>query len=652
MKSWSTSEIFSSKVIYDIERKQYVGVFLKTFLRFWDADTVDINKNKKFKLTKPIHELVNVNVNRVRKTLVVYEDGTCESLESALQSRSEKKISRKKTSEEQQIENIQVSNGFFSFIKTVGHEKLFCFSKIDEETLRPLEKAKTAKLARPGQNVKLMGCVAIAGRAENSNPFLITIWSDNKLFKRILSVDDDNSPSIGTLHATLGTINAKKELAVTPISEDCVAIYACKDDDDGSCVILYNIKYKFVQSRIPFKVYLPNFNIWSYRRNIFLAMGEQLSVIRFRIAIDLLSTLVGSQCDLNVDILMEKEMINEDLHFEENLEFDEDQTEIKGMEFRPPFNHDFRRPLLSKAKPIVGAEEIVDTLNEIYREEIVVDVKHSQQSTEPLQDQLVSNVDEVYPGLSENFELLCSQLENCGHSEIEITDRVIPLLIKTNRTEDIGLLLKKYNHISEHMLTKVLKFILSCEGNGENISAALLPKNEEMEFDIVQTPEKKVSNANVFLNTNQDERRDVLVSVLSSSFDSQTMSKFLRREITLNEMIKLTEEICRMLTVSSLDEPYDIRGNLVEGDDFDMDSKLFEWFRLLLDSHYQQILLSHDTSLHSKLVLWIKLVDDHIQILSDMKGIRPLLLKISTKKPIKLSKICNQWYTIEELQLY
>lgn len=645
MKSWSTSDNFSSKVVYDFERKQYVGVFMKTFLRFWDADTVDINKMKKVKLTKPVHELLNVFVNKVRRTLVVYEDGSCESLESVM-SRSEEKTSRQKNSEALSIENIQVSNGFFSFVKVVDREKYFCFSKIDEETLKPVDKLITVTLVRSGQNVKLMGCTVL--EAENSNPFLITVWSDNRLFKKVLSGGDS---SIGSLHSIIETINASKGLAMTPISEDCIAIYASKHDDDGSFVILYNIRYKFVQSRVPFKVHLTNFKLWSIRRNIYLAMGEQLSVIPFRISIDLLSSLVGSQCGSEAGALVEKEMINEDLHFEENLEFDDDQTEIEGMQFRPPYNRDCRKAPLSKAKPLVEADDIIDHLNEMYREEIVVDVRLSNQPTDSIQDQLTSNVDEVFPELSDNFELFCSQLENYGYSEVEITERVVPLLIKTNRTEDIGLLLKKYNHVSEQMLTKILKYLLRFDSESEILSD--LPNNGAMELespDISQ--EKKVSNANVFLSTNQSERRDILVSVLTSSFDSQAISKFLRREITLSEMIVLMDELYKMLTVSSLDEPFHIRGNLVEGDNFDMDSKLYEWFRLLLDTHYQQILLSHDSNLHNKVELWLKLVDDHIQILSEMKSIRPLLAKLSTNKPITLSKKCNQWYNIENLQLY
>lgn len=203
------------------------------------------------------------------------------------------------------------------------------------------------------------------------------------------------------------------------------------------------------------------------------------------------------------------------------------------------------------------------------------------------------------------------------------------------------------------MLTKVLKYLLSCDSSSEvKFASSESVDNDEMELETIQSTKEKVRNVNLFLSTNQDERRDVLVSVLSCSFDASTISKFLRREITLGEMIKLADEIYKMLTTSFLDEPFDVRGNLVEGDDFDMDAKLFEWFQLLLDSHYQQILLSHDGELHRKLELWMKLVDDHIRILTEMSSMRPLLIKLSNNKPIQLSKKCNQWYSIESLQLY
>lgn len=594
-------------------------------------------------------------VNGLKRTLIAYEDGTCESLESALENRHEEKSNREDSKTSLRIGNVQLTAGIFSYVKEVDQEKHFCYAAVDEITLKPYHSPKSFHLTRPGQDVRLMGSTVIQDKIDNSEPSLITIWSDKRLFKQTLS-PSDGSPSIGFLHSIIDPINANKQLSVTAISEDCIAIYACKNGDDGSFVILYNMKYKVVQSKVPFKVYLSNFKLWCIQQNIFLAMGEQLSVIPYRISIDQLSSMVGSQRDSSAPTMVEKEMINEDLLNEENLEFDDDQTPVEGMVFR--WSNDqikyFRTPM-SKAKPIASADEVSDQLEEIYREELQVDlVRSDEQSEGEVKEKLLSNVDESFPLLSENFEILCSQLEACGFSEMELTDRVIPVLIKTCRTEDIGLLLKKYSHVSEQMLTKIIKYLLSCLSDDEADDMMEPSTNgEDVELEASQLCKaKKFPKANVFLNTKQKDRRDVLSIALCCSFDSEMIMKFLRNEIVLEETVQLMDHLYSILRTSFLEELYDMRGNIVEGSDFDLDSKLFEWFRLLLDSHYQQILLSHDSALHDKLDLWLHLIDDHIRILKDMNELRPLLAKLSTNKPIQLSKKCNQWYTIEKLTLY
>lgn len=648
MKSWSTSDNFSSKVIYDFQKKQYVGVFSKTFLKLWDTKTEDINKIKRTKMHKPIYEIVNVSVNKNKRSLIIYEDGSCESLEAALESRGERKNIREFVDPEFAIESVQLTNGIFSYVKVLNKEKHFCYTSVDETTLKSHDTFKSFCMTRYSQEAKLMDCAVTLGK---SGPALYTIWSDKRLFKQVLNPTVNSTLTIGTLHSIIDVINASISLALTPISEDCLAIYASNNENDGSFVILYNIKYKIVQSRVLFKVYLSKFRLWSIRNEIFLALGEQLSVIPYRISADQLSNMVGSQSDVNVQNLVEKEMINEDLSFEENLVFEEDQTIVEDFEFKIPYIKNQKIPL-NKAKPIFGADAVKQKLNEIYREELLVDlVRVDDQAAGNIQIKLLSNVDETFPILSQNFELFITELEKFGCSEIEITGRVIPVLIKANRTEDIGVLLKKYNHISEQMLTRVIKYLLTCP----NVKYEAIENDhtEKSNHDLVDLSEqRKFPSTNIFLATAQRVPRDVLSTTLCCSFDSQTILKYLRKEVTLYEMVQLMDHVYENLSTSFLDDPYDMRGNLVEGNDFDHDTQLFEWMRLLLDSHYQQILLSHDKNLNDKLNLWLDLVDKNIAVLSDMNLLREILAKLSTNKQIHLSKKCNKWYSIEKLQLY
>lgn len=618
----------------------------------WDSKTEDINKIKKINMSKPIHDIINVKANERKRSLVVYEDGTCESLESALESKSEGKSHREVPKPGFIVENAQLTNGIFSYVKVLKHDKHFCYTAVDELTLKSSEKQKTFKLYRHGQDIKLMGSAVTFG---NSKPGLelYTLWSDKRLFKQVLNPQDNGTTSIGTLHAIVESINAGKPLALTRISEDCLAIYASKNDDDGSAVIIYNLKYKIVQSKVPFKVYLANFKLWLTHRNILLALGEQLSVIPYRITVDELSSMVGSQCDMNVQAMVEKEMINEDLNYEENLVFDEDQTSVDEMEFKGPHSGISKQNLpLTKSKPIVSAEDATDQLHELYRKELVIDVlRQKDQAPGTVQVKLLSNVDEPCPLLSENFELFCNELEKIGCSETEVTDKIMPVLIKANRIEDMGVLLKRYNHVSERMLVKVVKYLLSCPCAGSDSAENNAQVAKDSEDKKICLSKKKFPNNNIFLGKSQS-CRDVLLIALNCSFDSQTIVKFLRKEITLDELVLLMDELYKILSTNFLDDQLEMRGNLVEGNEFDYDAKLFAWMMILLDSHYQQILLSHDSKLHDKLNLWLSLVDKHIEILSEMNDIRQFLVKLSNKKQTYWSKKCHKWYSVEKLSLY
>lgn len=637
-------------MVYDFARKQYVGVFSKYFLRLWDSDTEDINKVKRVKLSKSVHELHSVKINGKRRTVVVYDDGKCESLDTALENTVGSKSTLKTTTSK--MESVQMTNKILSYVKDVNNEKIFCYTTVDEETLSSTA-VKSFKLDRYGQNVRLMAFTVIPGKNILTDPALLTMWSDNRLFKQPLS-STDQSPSVGSLHSIIDCINSAKRLAMVPISEDSIAFYASKAGDDGSFIIMYNTKFKIVQSKVPFKVYFPIFKLWTVRRNLFLAMAEQLSVVPFRVSANQLSSMVGSQCDVVTEATVEKEMINEDQTYEENLEFDDDQTSVEDMQLTIQYDREFKKKpmLLSGATPVAGAEEVEEKLNEIYREDLSIDiVRTEQQPGNSLQIKLLSNVDESFPFMSENFELLCNELEKHGCSEIEITSRVIPILIRTNRTEEIGLLLKKYNHVSEQRLIDVIKYLLACPTEIQEE----METSEENPADAntkSRLKGKKIAKPSVLLSTKQRINRDVLSIALCSSFDSHAILKFLRKGIKMPEMIALMDHLYATLSTSSFDEQYDMRGNLVEGNDFDLDSKLFEWFKVLLDTHYQQILLSHNAGLHEKLGQWLQLVDDHIRILSEMSSLRPLLANLATNKLISPTKKCNQWYSIEKLQLY
>ena len=642
MRSWSTSDNFSCKVVYDFPSKQYVGVTSKHFIRFWDLETKEINSIKRIKVTKDIHDLVGIRTGQKKHTMVIYEDGTCESLESALELRPKDKTNTKNVF---RMSSAQMTNNVLSYVKEIDQEKILCYTTIDETTLKP-RVVKQFKISRYGQDVRLMSFTVIQNKQANADPFFLSLWSDGRLFKQQLSSDDENS-TIGNLLTVLDFIDSSKRLSLVPLSDEMIAIYAGRTDEDGSMVVLYNIKFKVVQSKVPFKIYIDHVKLWAQRKHIYLAMGEQVSVIPYRILAGQLSCMIGSQKD-DTFATVEREMLNEDCYCESQLEFDDDQTEVKGLQLKMD---DFqkRQLPLSKAKSSVCAEEVKILLNEICQEDLGIELTRTDiLMPGEIIVKLTSNIDESSPFLPEHFELLSGELEKYGCSEVEVTNRVVPILIKANLTEAIGLLLKKYNHISEKVLVDVIIYLLSCdvEDVKKNSDAQEEPKK------LFFYKEKKVQNSNLLLSTRQILNRDVLSIAMCCSFDAKEIVRFLRSNIPLTSAVQLMDHLFNVLSLNSLDDSYDMRGNLTEGSDFDMDSKLFEWLQLLLDSHYQQILLSHDRELLAKLEQWIQLVNDHIRILSEMSSLRHTLAKLASNKKINLAKKCNTWYTIEKINLY
>lgn len=469
--------------------------------------------------------------------------------------------------------------------------------------------------------------------------------------------------TVGNLHSMIDVINPKYPIAICSINKDCIAIYAGKHSEDGSFVLLYNIKFKIVQSKVPFKVYLSNFKMWSVENNIFLALADQLSVIPFRISADQLSCMVGSQCNTGVWTLVEKEMLNEDLHFEEALKFDDNQSnenedsifDFKIKDDNAANSHKKKRNKQKAPKASVNSQDFNQLLNSLYKTDMVVEVirldSHMPDST---QLKLVSNVDANALIMSENFELLSLELEKYGASEIEITNKMIPLLLKTNRTEDIGLLLKKYNHISERMLVKTLKFLINCKSDSMMVDDTNDDNATQSEVSdkIVLSKSKSFPNANVFLTPEVSNKKDVLSILLSCSHDSKNIVKYLRQEISLNEMLLILDYLYNILIKSSLDDVEETHVNLIEGVNFELETQQFEWFKLLLDSHYQQILLSKDEQLLNKLNNWMDLVVEYMRIVGEMGEMRQLLLNISKGTIFQSNKQCNKWYKIEKLSLY
>lgn len=197
-------EKLSSKVVYDFKTKQYVGAFANKWIRCWDQSCSDINKVKKIKVTmgfnlkskrkthfvnrlsfqlaKPIDSLVSIENKQI---LVLYSDGTCESLQYAIGERKEdrdlslacnKPLIDASSTSITSIAYFKTSDGkvqltYFTKVQKTNEVQLVCF-KIDDETFQLLEPIHRLKLARKDKIGKLCGFTVVDGL---TCPNLITI---------------------------------------------------------------------------------------------------------------------------------------------------------------------------------------------------------------------------------------------------------------------------------------------------------------------------------------------------------------------------------------------------------------------------------------------------------------------------------------------
>lgn len=166
-----------------------MGVFGNRNLRFWDENDLDINKIKKVKLHRNVHDLYNVDTNGEKCVLVVYKNGTCESLEMALESKKEaKETANHMENLSFTIENVKVivlpndsSVLLLTYFKMYPKKNLveLNFVTVDRETLQVTQNFKTIDISRVDQNVELCGSIVI--ESSGRYPTLLSICKPEHL---------------------------------------------------------------------------------------------------------------------------------------------------------------------------------------------------------------------------------------------------------------------------------------------------------------------------------------------------------------------------------------------------------------------------------------------------------------------------------------
>lgn len=426
----------------------------------------------------------------------------------------------------------------------------------------------------------------------------------------------------GYFVAMLTSFKMDQPLFIGGVNKDCIAIYGANEQQEGASLVLYNTRFNVSQSKQFFKVYFNNARFWVIGKNILLAYGQTLACVSFRISKEQLSDMIGTQRTNQYDTVVDKDTINEENDLEEWLVFDAarqvvenpNNTQYKNQNWQNQKNYNDKQK---------NVEVLENDLRSMYAHNVCVNIKRDKFFlSDTIQTQLSSNVlDDSF--IIEEIFLLTSEMEKCGASETEITDKCIPLLIKANVPQELVICLRRYTNISDKMLVRSLKYFM-------NLTA-----------DNVNT----IDRQNICLN---DAQKEYINIVLSRSFNEELIKQHLRTYLDFSEVISLLTHIYNLLGSNeiSLEETPQF------GDSFDEDQQLISWFCTMLDSHYQQFLLSRNPQLPKMITKWKQLVDEHLATVRDLNSFSAILYNMVKGTAHRNDNPSCKWYSVEAVKLY
>ncbi|XP_055531143.1 nucleolar protein 11 [Wyeomyia smithii] len=661
--SWTSLERLTSKVVYDFRSDRYVGVFNNRYIRCWAQNQIDINKVKRVKFFRHILQLLMVENGQV---LVLYDDGSCESLQSAIDTRNEDRKNPDSVVKQSNIDparetilevcTVILASGdviLAYFVKETASGIIEVhFTQLTKENLKPAKGFRKIKLVRLEKNVQLVGqCIVDA----DGGPSLITIWSDRRIFSEALRLEDDftdsQSQNIGNFISILNMINTTQPLSLIGISKDYIALYASNLNQEGATLLLYNVQFKVVQAKQFFKVYFSNSRFWLSENHILLAFGQTLSVVPFRISKEQLSDMVGTQKNLDMQNYVDNESINEDCDYEDYSFAGTLETIIEDIKEKKDKSAD------QHFKIFESVDKFEQSLQTACKSGLQLDiVRDDSLPVDTAQIRLMSNTDSSIGPLifSEHFEAFANEMEMHGFCELEISDKILPIMIEANASLDIGKCLKRYSNVSERALVAALNYALACKDHLVSKTSiadidTLLSKYPEIVMPQSKNSEQ-LPNMNVIrCNDIPDQScQDLLNIVLSCSFNRNTILPLLRQQIDFNSMLLLLDYLTYLLT----DPIAHLTETPTAGTDFDSDEKVVQWCTLLIDAHYQQIVMSRDVTVKAKIDHLVDVVKRHSESLIALKSVAATVRQLIETRGTKSEKRYNRWYNVETVQLY
>lgn len=451
------------------------------------------------------------------------------------------------------------------------------------------------------------------------------LGSDRRIFMMSLRANP-TEVAPGHFVSILSAINVDHPLCILGVSRDCIAIYGVNATQEGGALILYNTQFKVIESKQLFKVFFTNSRLWTVDTHIFLAAGQKLAVISFRISKEQLSDMLGSQRNMNLTSFVDTECINTDAELEEVLEFDQmntAQAKIVDTNGCNDFNMpDVKMDHLNKAQhAFENPDDLLMDLRSLQQNEIHVNINMDDDLLADMTDlKLSANINSGHFD-SKTIHSMVAELERIGESEIAICNLIIPMCIESNLPDDLLVCIRNYSNISEKMLSMAIKYYIDklrneCDDDGND---GLLKKYASQ-----------------------------LNAVLSCSFEPDLIVEQLRAYLNFEDIVYVLGHIYKAL--KSEERQLEERPQTTDANDEDI--ILIKWFTVVIDSHFHQFILSRDSKLIEQLNIWKETVDNLLLDIQQSKTISAMLYNLVDSKLMARENVATKWYSIEEVKLY
>lgn len=611
-KTWTTdgNQLISHIVHYDTKIQKFVGIFAGKYLRTWTEEEENISKLKKYKLYRPVHAVTVADDGQI---IILYKNSICESVSCALQLVQDRKLGDLSQRAHRELELGDAFDVKCFTTKNFGHIFSFCIREGDsnvielnlvslqEDTLQQNGSYKKITIDNSSANhARLLGCTVMD---YNNEPTLITLWTNRDLFARPFFSENTDSP-LGEFIANLSFISTEYPVTMTAVGgkgSPYIAFYACNNNLDGATLFMFNLQYRIIQSRQPFKVFFQLANLDTFDSYIFLDAGQYVNAINYRITLDKLASLIGSrremisfeqlmstECYDAVSMRIGKESLKSTIDkFKRNQYFFKDKNKFHFAK-RDYENH----------------FTVDEQIRELCDDFLPINIIESDQVTDL--ELLVTPNSNCGQRFETRFEILAKEMENFGCSETEIAEKLIYLFLKANLTDQIVVALQRFTNVTEETVVRLLKYAL----------------------EVVDTSKKS-------------DTIDLINVILLCSYHVPAIVPQIRKHLTSDDIKNLLQHLYSTYTSANQ-----------QSGGFDDDRKILGWVNVLIDASYQYVMLTNDQEYSVIFDKWTNIIKFHIEDLKELEKLRPLVYEITRGRTIKKPTRLCRWYNIEKINLW